>query len=268
MLISIHDKLITTTIVKLKCDYNTSSNCKNVWNTTYRVCLSTRLKRNGLDCCNKCASNISNSGDKNPSFKYLKNEKYFKENITENQIYLLGWIAADGSIRERTLHLELNKKDEKILNFFIKNISPQTKITTRKRNKNIKYITISSKEMIKDICDALNINFGNKQNKIRLPKINNINWFIRGFFEGDGWIYKHKTGYRCGIATICPLLQNDLIEISDKLNIKCYRSKNSINWSGKNAEKFLDFIYKDASIFLNRKYRLYLKMKLFNMEKK
>lgn len=244
--------------VVLTCDFKTSPNCQAKWETSYYGYMKGRQKRNNKDCCNKCACRISNSGINNPSFKYEKREDFFTNINTEEQTYLLGWIAADGSIRNRTLHIELNRKDVKILKYFKNLISKNSPIVNRKRNNNC-YITISSTKIIEDICISLNVLPGSKQNKIKLPSlnVNLIRHFVRGFFEGDGWISVYNNYLKCGIATICPALQRDFVDLSKKLKINCYQGKKSIEWYGYNAEKFLQFIYEDSQYYLDRKFNKY-----------
>lgn len=264
MLLTPNQKLINKTKVILRCDFSISEKCKIEWTTSYKVCKKTRASRNNLDCCNKCASRLSNSGSNNSSFKYHKKEDYFSNIDNETKAYLLGWIAADGSIRNKTLFIELHDRDRSILELFVNEISPNSTITKRK-NRNSSYLTISSINLINDICRNLNVSPGNKQNLVRIPQ--NLSskltsCFIRGFLEGDGWISIVKEKYiTCGIATICPILRSNFVSVSKTLNIKCYENEKGVAWYGKNSLKFLDIIYNNATVKLNRKYDTYIKMK-------
>lgn len=261
MLLSKHNKLTNKTKVILSCDFAVSPNCKKVWSTNYRVCKKTRLNR-GKDCCLKCAIKLSNSGQNNPAFKYPKNEKFFDLINSEIKAYLLGWVASDGSIRNRTLHVELHKQDISILEIFKTKISPNAPIVKRK-NRDTCYLTISSKHMIESICRVLNVLPGNKQNKLRLPNLDSkyLKHFVRGFLDGDGWVsVKKVSNYKylnCGIATIDPLLLKDFASYSENLKIPCFYGTKSIEWSGKNAKTFLNYLYEDSSFFLSRKKAVY-----------
>ena len=94
--------------------------------------------------------------------------------------------------------------------------------------------------------------------------------FIRGVLDGDGCIHKRSDKYNgwsnvdiCGTYDFCVGLK-DYIET--KLNIHC-----SVIRSDKNqttyrttiggtykAEKFLDWLYEDAELYLERKHQIYL----------
>lgn len=265
MIVSKHKKLTNITRVTVKCDFTSSHKCKKEWETVYRVIKKTRSVRDGKDCCNKCASKLSNSGSNNPSFKYPKTEEFFGSIDSEKKAYLLGWIASDGSIRDRTLHIELHNKDRVVLRLFRDSISPKSKIVKRK-NRDTSYLTISSQTMIKDICKALNLTPGNKQNKIRLPLLdeNLIRHFVRGFLDGDGWISLKNNKYLvCGIATIDDKLRDDLATYSAKISVLPPSiNKKGIEWYGDGAYLFLGHLYGFCNFYLKRKYKNFYKYKM------
>lgn len=245
-------------IVSLECDFKVSKNCKKKWKTSFRTVMKTRSNNNGKDCCNICASKIKNSGDKNPAFKHPKNEKYFEKINSEIKAYLLGWIASDGCIGKKAFFVEIHKKDIKILKLFKVEICPTSKITYRK-DRNTCWIAISSKNIIKDLCNVLNVKPKSKQNKLRLPKLQSrlMKHFLRGFLEGDGHIHNKRTV--CSIASIDPKLRKDIIKYSKTLKIKSSNNAKTVEWNGSNAIAFLNHLYKNAKYVLDRKYKLYIK---------
>jgi intein/homing endonuclease len=247
--------------VIVQCDVQKSVNCKIEYDSSYKSILISRLKNNDIDICNRCATTIKNCGSNNGSHKHEKNENYFENIANEIQSYLLGWIAADGCLRPKTLHVELHEQDINILNLIKSQICP-TALLTKRKNRNTIWITISSKQIIKDLCKILKINAGNKQNKIRLPELNSnlLPHFIRGFFEGDGWIASTRNA--CGIATIDPILRKDIINYCHTfLNIKSYEDNKSVQWTGNSSIIFMNHIYDNAQFKLERKYILYTKWK-------
>ena len=110
----------------------------------------------------------------------------------------------------------------------------------------------------------------NKSLTLSFPDIseNLLPHFIRGVFDGDGSIYKHKdNGYTLTITStndFCMSLKNI---VEEKLNIHCgiYDAQNHngitkvFTISGRiQTKKFLDWIYRDAELFLERKYNRYV----------
>lgn len=135
------------------------------------------------------------------SNRELRHE-FFKNIETEIQAYLLGFIAADGSIDEErhTLSIHLSQSDKEICDLFIKYISPNayTRLDSGntfksrgriyKSNDSIK-ISISSK-MLVDSLKELGITQAKTWKELHIPNIPNnlIIHFIRGYFDGDGCI--------------------------------------------------------------------------------
>lgn len=95
--------------------------------------------------------------------------------------------------------------------------------------------------------------------------------FVRGLLDGDGCIHSISEKYPknravdiCGNPNFCERLKEmislyvdshfSLINVDKKLN----KSTMRISTSGSaNCIKFLDWIYKDADMYLERKYKLY-----------
>lgn len=106
-----------------------------------------------------------------------------------------------------------------------------------------------------------------------LPNIdeNLLNSFILGYFDGDGCITIKSTGY--SVTSICcnsKIFLESVKECLNKNGIETRdisiekRSKNSlyILYISKRSEqlKFMDYIYKDSSIFLKRKHDKFLQI--------
>lgn len=90
--------------------------------------------------------------------------------------------------------------------------------------------------------------------------------FIRGLVDGDGWVTVAKRGYASiGIVGT----KNILYGVRDSYPCDC--SMNAVRHKGKNfwdlminghkAMNILEWLYGDASVYLNRKYNKYLEAK-------
>ena len=105
----------------------------------------------------------------------------------------------------------------------------------------------------------------NKTHFLKYPKIDKKldRHFIRGYFDGDGSIFDYKNHPYCSIIgniEFIEKLQEILIKILKFNKTKLGKSSNDndkikyLKFAHKNAKKFRDYIYKGATIFLERKY--------------
>lgn len=211
------------------------------------------------------------------SRKYEIDLNFFKKIDSEFKAYFLGLAYADGNLSRNCLEISLIYSDRKILSDISKQIYGQIILSERKgrkvsiNNKNYKNkkqarFRIVSKEIAKDFRK-----YGLVENKtflIRIPKIDKklIPHFIRGYFDGDGCVfvdYKNNTNHKVNIISnknFC----NDIKKIVDselKINSYVKLKKNKIFcfdiYGRKQIVTFLDWIYKDCTIKLNRKFKKY-----------
>jgi len=211
---------------------------------------------------------LKNGGELNKRVnKYSFNEDYFEKIDTEDKAYFLGFIVADGSVNE--VRLNISQKEPDILYKFEKFI--KLKDGVRKHTKrNIHFLNLTSSKLITDLN-----NLGIYQNKTMIVKYPNIpkeleHHFMRGVFDGDGCISIHKrredsrdTTDR-GQVNICSGSIDFIQKYVDRLNEMCGITKNKIrcpkgtysviDWgSFSDIERFYDFFYKDATVYLERK---------------
>lgn len=213
----------------------------------------------GKDVCIFCHNRIENLGSKNKSFRYPKNEKYFKVIDSEVKAYILGLIAGDGSLENtgKRVTLYANKDDIESLELFKNEVSPFSPI---KDDNGCFYLRIDSIEIVRDICRHLSINPGSKHDILSLPNIDNIWHFIRGLIDSDGSIsdpYKGCTTPKCKLTSNSKLLLTQIKDLCYSCDINSSLGKNNLFFVGKHAIKFMNIIYLQSIYKLNRKFQRY-----------
>lgn len=195
------------------------------------------------------------------------------ENIDcEEKAYWLGFLYADGSVgsKEDKIELGLAEKDLHHIEKFRDFMKITNKICYRESTKSYRISFRSQKckeDLIRQGCipkKSLILKFPTEQ---QVPS-NLIKHFIRGYFDGDGWFTNTDSCFQAGIISTEDFIQ-DFIQILLKNNIipknNCSIFDNHIGGNNKkyclNSYKdvyhFLDWIYKDATIYLDRKYEHY-----------
>lgn len=109
----------------------------------------------------------------------------------------------------------------------------------------------------------------NKSLDLKFPDISPLLYphFIRGYFDGDGSIYINKQKHRITVTiTSTKQFCEKIKDITEKelgifcgiYDASCHNGITKVNsMSGKSAVKFLDWIYKDADLYMERKYNKY-----------
>jgi hypothetical protein len=231
---------------------------------------------------------------KNASYrKYkLKDEHYFDCINTDDKAYFLGLLWADGcNYRKVEKHknahqivINLQEEDGYILNEMANRIFINSDIVSYKIKKSSKQFEnrcpqYSLRIPSRYISDTL-FNYGmipRKSFDIGMPI--NIDWtditlraFIRGFLDGDGSIYQNANSKHYGVSFISSVKHinemNNIIEheFGKKMSVEIktnYSQPMAVcKFHGNQITKhFLDWLYKDSTIHLNRKYDKYLILK-------
>jgi len=229
-------------------------------------------KERGL--CAKEIADILNI-DRRVTSKYLKeagvkfsrnNKANINSNIfniidTEEKAYWLGFLYADGYISDNNnLELSLKLSDEEHIKKFKSFLSFEGKIY-----KDSFRVRLCVKD--KDICSDL-IRLGCTPRKsLTLVFPNHINedllpYFIRGYFEGDGYISK-VSPIRMSLLGTESFLDSLINKLKITTKVRACKSKAFyIEIFGDNARILANTIYKNASIFLDRKYQIYNEQKI------
>lgn len=207
-------------------------------------------------------------------YKVPLNRNVFNEISTEEDAYFLGLLLADGYIHENKgmVRLKLQSCDIDILKKFcnyLETTHDSIKYENHTLTGNLQcYVGIHSKEIIARLTK-----YGITQRKSckEVPYYNIdetlLKHYIRGIFDGDGSIKTNLKGINiCGSLEILKFICDAFDKHLDiKTTEKQYLMQGKIYkryFTGDNMMKILDYLYSDASVFLDRKYTLYTAMKL------
>jgi len=198
--------------------------------------------------------------------RYTLNERIFQQCDSAEKAYWLGFIMADGHVHKgrHFLAFQLAAKDKGHLRKFNQLISSNAPIGERTifsfgKECTIAHLTIYSKQLTQDLAQ-----FGVVPNKTGIETMSNIpiNYardFIRGYFDGDGWVSRGKR-YILGMASASKVLICDIARwihcqgISKKLHSVSFKNNcYSINFSGQTAKRLHACLYQDVTVFLERK---------------
>lgn len=210
--------------------------------------------------------------------KYPIDETYFDEINTQDKAYLLGLYYADGYNNEKTrkVKLSLARKDEALVTRVRDIISPNRPLYYYKRN-NVDSVTVTlcnkhmSEVMARHGCMQA------KTFKVTFPTFLHpdlIPHFIRGYFDGDGCItfcrnkpgsayikyYINIVGTESFVMTIQSIFRSQ-VNCNSNMTIRHPEHNNNIRQLGSSGnrqiKRVLDWLYKDATIYLERKYQRY-----------
>ena len=214
--------------------------------------------------------------------KYLLDEHYFDVIDTQDKAYILGFLYADGCNCKNNVTICLQERDKDILdkiNIVIGSDRPLNFIDYSDRDGNCQNqyrLSITNKYM-SDQLKSLGM-VENKSLVLEFPQ-----WlrqdlhphFIRGYFDGDGYVSNNYYNAKLSIVStknFCEFVKEVLyseIGINSSIYL-CHKNEftttRTLQISGRNQiSKFLDYIYSDANLYLQRKYDIY--QSLYNINK-
>ena len=213
------------------------------------------LKKNGIEVINY-----------HNSLKF--NDSIFDNINTEEKAYWLGFLFADGAVssgKGNSVELSLKLSDAEHLEKYSKFLENESCVKTDSYR--CRVITCSKhfrKKLIELGCTprkSLTLRFPDYLPKELIPH------FIRGYFDGDGCFHSAKCKTCINRHLVFSLLRTKefLEECSKYLdcNGRLYKRKEHlnntyfINSANLRALNVGDYLYKDATIFLERKYNIY-----------
>lgn len=199
--------------------------------------------------------------------KYDLNMEFFK-NWTKEMVYILGYIFADGSIRIRRSGSELSikSKDLQILKSMNIAMNSNYPISARKTKTGIIHcLTINRKEIVQDLLKLGVIPRKSKTMVFPRIPVHLLYHFTRGYFDGDGYVrilgnsleIVFTSGSEGFLKTLHETLENQ--GIKSKVYTKLYNSYSwyILNIFNESREIFYKRLYKNASLFLRRKFLLF-----------
>lgn len=265
-------KCVKCQVVKEDCDFYLRNKQSHLRQSSCKSCTN-------KDCRERAKKKRNlNPKPRGGQRKYRLNESLFEDIDSEEKAYWLGFLFADGynSEDKRTITLGLAEQDANHIQKFKTFLSCDCpiRIATPRRPKEqpMHVLNVYSTKMSIDLCKHGCMQ--SKTFKICFPTfINKSLWkhFIRGYFDGDGWVgkYRSKNSTNCSISIVSNkrfLLQlqsilKSEIEINSQISKTFNGNRSDVRclYSGGNNQvlKFLNWIYDGANIFLERKFLKY-----------
>lgn len=232
-----------------------------ILNTSYPTILL-RLRNNNVIIRNKNFYGAKRT--------YSLNENFFENINTEQKAYILGLIYADGNIsipqsKNNKLRITLHEQDSYLLER-IKIILNYGGSLLKKEKANC--LAINSKKICLDLNDKGV--FPAKSLILKFPTTNQvptelIRHFIRGYFDGDGSVFKSKSflifdmlGTNDFLSKVREIFIND-IDCSKNVNVNKAGSICSLRYGRSiDVQKIFAYLYKDSGIYLERKYNKFI----------
>ena len=226
---------------------------------TDRAILSKKLKERGYEVINQ--QNL-----------VKLNENFFDTIDNEHKAYWLGFMYADGNIsshkpnykKQYEIEISLKSSDIHHLEKFCIDLDFRKKLykdDIRCR------VTFRNKHM----WETLNKQgcFPNKSLILQFPTIEQVpeQWqpaFVRGYIDGDGSVMINTLGTAPRLSVLGT--KEFLVTMRKVMGWKENKIQHpsnaySVEWSGKYVEQYLDQLYANADIYLDRKYEKYLYIK-------
>lgn len=201
--------------------------------------------------------------------QYFFDQDFFEKIDTQDKAYILGWCFSDGYNSDDDLSISIT--DREVLEHIKEKIGQDSPIEEIDRSdlgyKTIYRLRMSSVKMCQDLA-----NLGCVRAKsliVQFPAPDKVptelmSHFLRGMFDGNGTITKDNQGRWfvniCSSDDFCAIAK---IFLNEELNCyfgttKCISVSKVQTGTIDTIKAFLDYIYKDASFKLDRKYQKYL----------
>lgn len=225
---------------------------------------------------------------------YTLNKNYFEKIDTEKKAYFLGLFYADGCICRRfsktgrlksmTFEITLSLEDRYLLEYFLKDIEGNYPIkikSVKYQGDLFQYVRLAITNSY--FCRQL-ISLGCVPQKSAILEFPSndivpeylVSHFIRGYFDGNGCVscgelpnripsrdgkYYYRAGF-CGSKNMIESIETILVKNASINKIKHFNNGKAISamWGGRNnVVHIYNYIYKDATIYMSRKYQKFQK---------
>lgn len=225
-------------------------------------------------------SSITQRGWNTLSLKRLSQDKYsidysFFSEWSREVAYLVGFIAADGYLmidegerNQTALQIELAEQDSDILYKMKKILKFEGPVSIS--NRSTVKIAISNRKVCYDLMSK-GIPSSNKTIALVWPKQLPEEFerdFMRGLLDGDGSVFFDKDRISCQFLGTKNIIENIKNKLPLDLSRNSIQDRNkyggadiyAFKVTGKKARVILDYLYEDASIYLDRKYNIALNL--------
>lgn len=252
---------------------------RKYWSTTLvakelgltQACIHKRLQKDFPELLREKFKQQGYEGTRKHPIKH----NYFEQIDTQEKAYILGFLYADGYNYEltHTVSISFNFKDSEITEFIKRELNSTATYYPYAKGKNTFHtIHFNSKQLSQDLkrhgC------YQAKTYSLKFPTTvpdHLMNHFIRGVFDGDGCIFKHKLGAKnrqqnCRTWTITsaksflvPLMQFLTKKLDlDTRPIYCIKKADDrigtlAYYRNSSIKKIYDYLYENASFYLERK---------------
>lgn len=197
--------------------------------------------------------------------QYTVDQHYFKH-WSANMAYILGFFAADGLISRENQLISFSQKEKEILEDIRTEIKSNHPFIKHPKT-GVYALNIGSKIMKDDLMNLHGMS-PNKSLDLQFPGIPNeyMGHFIRGYFDGDGYV-NHERRSITFVGGSYDFLAKLKLILEDKgfmPYLKCFKDNHyRIYITGrKSVFLFGQWIYKDKTLYLKRKYNTFQKEQL------
>ena len=198
--------------------------------------------------------------------RHIVDLEFFKNIDNQDKAYFLGLMFSDGSVNSKGNQFYLKLKDEDVILKFKEVLKCDYPVIYREVPNKSYTIEVSSKKMCSDL-----INLGcipNKTKVLKFPSLREdlIRHFIRGYFDGDGCLQLQNKIYHCRFDIACASKQflesmrpyiTAIAVTNGGLNKESKYNVWHLSYSGNQVIQILDWLYKDANYYMQRKYVKY-----------
>lgn len=209
----------------------------------------------------------------------VKNENYFNGNLSENSSYLLGLLLADGGFEvNKPNKLSFVSIDKSLIDFVREQLGITNKVMYKPPGVETiqgrivqckpKYSLYFYSSFIVKSLQELGVSIKGRSFDFSTNKIKHKD-YLRGFLDGDGCIthgtYKSKGAMYLSVSFVGSLSMMEDLKFYlrterglSSLISKCSSQKIvQLHMKKRSSLHFCEWIYKDASMFLERKYNKY-----------
>jgi len=206
------------------------------------------------------------------------NENYFDVIDTQEKAYWLGFIHADGSLvfdkkrnRITCLDICIHRRDDNLIEQFVRDIDGDTTKIERFINNRrpMTRIRLRSPVLIETLCNlGVQPNKSFRNDGALIKDRDYFRHYLRGYFDGNGSVYKAREHIRMQIIGPEKLCQDFFAGIEREVGVKggnVYPSPHSdrhilLYQTNKQCISIANWMYDDATRYLKRKKDLFMSL--------